>query len=235
MKQLKDSIEDAQERETNAKNQTKELEAKVDIWGGEITTLQSRINVVQAEYEKILVRLKESEEKLETAVARTEESEVRRKQLAETEVDDFERSEEIENTLKAAAVSKENADHLVVEAERKVVVLERDLERVQEKYEKYMKRGDELAESLENFTDEMRELEEKDRDASERENDQEDKVKFLDTQFREMSSTAETHERNVTKLERLRDKLMDEIDIWNNKRDEVNRELEEMGALLSED
>ena len=236
IRQLKDSIEDAQERETDAKNQIKELDAKVDKCGGEITTLQSRINVVRTEYEKISERLKENEDKLDSAVARTEESEVHRKQLAETEVDDFERYEEIENASKAATLAKENADHLVVEAERKVVVLERDLARVQEKYDKFAERGDELKERLDGFTEELRDLEEKDRDASERENASEEKMKFLETQLRDILSMAETNERNVGKQERLRDKLEEEISTWNSKREEIRHEMEEaMGGLLDED
>ena len=235
MRQLKDSIEEAQERETDANNAIKELDAKVDIWGGEKTTLQSRINVVQAEYEKILVRLKESEEKLDEAVARSEESELVRKELAETEVDDFERYEEIESNLKAATLSKENADHLVVESERKVIVLQRDVARMQEKYEKYTERADDLQERLDNYKDEMHELEGKDRDASEREEESEEKIKFLETQLREILSTAETHERNAAKQERLRDKIEDEIGTWEEKREVIRREMEEtMGGLIED-
>ena len=236
MRQLKDSIEDAQQRETDANNKIKDLDAKVDIWGGEKTTLQSRVNVVQAEYEKILERLKENEMKLDAAVARTEESEEVRKELAETEVDDFERYEEIESTLKAAMLSKENADHLVVEAERKVIVLERDVARTQDKYEKYSQRADELQERLDTFGDEMHDLEGKDRDASERESENEEKIKFLETQLREVSSTAETHERNVGKQERLRDKLNEEIDTWKEKREGIRHEMEEvMGELINDE
>ena len=236
MKQLKDAIEDAQQRETDAKNAIKKLDAKVDIWEGEKTTLLSRIIVVKAEHEKISERLEEREAKLDDAESRTEESEVRRKQLAETEVDDFERSEEIESTLKAATVSKENADHLLVDAERKEIILEGDVARIQEKYEKFTVQVDDLQERLDSYTSEIRELEENDREASDRESVSEEKMKFLEKQIREVVSTAETHERNVGKQERLRDKLSDEICTWKDRREEIRHEMEEaMGGLLDDD
>lgn len=235
MRQLKDSIEDAQQREMDALNAAKELDAKADIWEGEKTTLQSRINVVKTEYEKILKRLDESETKLDEAEAKTEISEKSRKLLAETEVDDFERHEEIESTLKAAAESKESADYLVVEAERKKIVLEQDLERMQEKHEKFAERCEELEKRLEESATEMRDLEEWDYDSSERENVSEEKIAFLEGQLREVRSTIEIHERDAAKLERSRDKLGDEIESWKEKREEVLQQLEEFGALINDD
>ena len=235
LQKLKDGIELAEQRETDAKNGIKELEAKVDILGGEKTTLKSRINVVQAQFNKIQDRLKDSEEKLEATLARTEDSEAIRQELAESEVDDFERSDEVENALKAAAIAKESAAQLVVESERKVVVLTGDLERVEERYETAMLRGDELKERLDGFKEEMYLLENKDRDASDRENVSEEKIKFLETQLREIMSTAETHERDVGKQERLHDTLHTEIQNWKDKREEIRHEMDVVAGGLLDD
>ena len=235
MRQLKDALELAEQREMDAKTATREVETKLDVLEGEKTTLISRINVMSAELDKINERLYERSEKLDVALERSEESEVRRKQLAETEVDDFERSEEAESTLKAASVMKEDAERMAVEAERKVLVLEGDLARAHEKHEKFVKRIVELTEEVTNGSQRIRVLEEKDRDASEREDINEEKAKFLETQVQETLTAAETLERQVGKLERLRDQLGLEIDSWIDKREEIRREMEEaMGSILDD-
>lgn len=236
MAEMRDRIDSAEEREKDAKNHIREINEKIAILGGEKTTLESRIKVVQTEYDKKLERLEESKNKLDLALARADESEVRRKELADTEVDDFERHEDVESTLKAAAVSKEKADLAVVESKSKELILKGDLERTCEKYDRFTKRVEELKEQLDDCSKQMQTLEEKDRDASERENMSEEKVKFLETQLREALQTAETHERSVGKLERLKEKLNDDISDFKEKHDEIRHEMEEaMGGLLDDD
>ncbi|XP_028402433.1 uncharacterized protein LOC114525370, partial [Dendronephthya gigantea] len=234
LQKLKDGIEAAEQRETDAKNAIKELDAKVDKFHGEKTTLESRIKVVQDQIDKIEARLEESEKKLQAAIDRTEHSEVRRKELAETEVDDFERSEEVENALKATAIAKESAGQSVVESKRKVVVLTGDVKRVEERYEVAKNREDALTEQLEKLKEDIFLLENSDRDASDRENESEVKIKFLETQLAETKSTIESHERNVRKQERLHDTLRDEIETWEGKREEVRHEMEEVAGTLLE-
>ncbi|XP_046857961.1 meiosis-specific nuclear structural protein 1-like [Xenia sp. Carnegie-2017] len=232
---LKDKIEDAEQREADDALATKELEAKIDILGGEKTTLLSRINVVKADLLKVKNQLDEKETKLDDALARNENSEIRVKELADTEVDGYERSDKIESTLKEAAINKERADHMLVEAERKSI-LEQELVRIEEKYEKEQERGDELKKTLDGYTDQMRDLEEKDRDASEREDVSEDRMKFLESQIRVTLSSAESHEREAVKLENLNATLNDEVKSFKEKYENVLREMDEgMEDLINDD
>lgn len=233
---LKDKIEDAEQREADDTLATKELEAKIDILGGEKTTLLSRINVVKADLLKVKNQLDEKEAKLDDALARNENSEIRVKELADTEVDGYERSDKIESTLKEAAINKERADHMLVEAERKKLILEQEFVRIEEKYEKEQERGDELKKTLDGYTDQMRDLQEKDRDASEREDVSEDKMKSLESQIRVTLSSAESHEREAVKLENLNATLNDEIKSFKEKYENVLREMDEgMEDLINDD
>lgn len=232
---MKDAIEEAQQRETDAKNGVRELEAKVDKLEGERTTLLSRINVVGAEFERISERLDESNDQLDDALARSEQSEVRRKQLADTEVDDFERTSELENLVKAASVRRETAEHLVVEGERKLLILERDLARAHEKYENFAERIEGLSERVSDTSKSIKELEKKDESASEREDLKEEEVKFLETQLQQSLAKSEASERDVGKLERLKDVLTHEISKEKGKLADIQHQMEDaMGDILDD-
>lgn len=231
MRQLKESIEQAEQREVDAKCKTKEVDAKFDKSGGDKTTLESRINVVRAELVKVRERLAEGNEKLEDALERSERSEVRRKQLAETEVDDFEYTEEVSSAVKTAGTARESGELLVAEAERKVVVLEADLARTDEKRTKFATRVEKLNAEIVDVRDEIRALKEKDIDASEREDESEDKAKFLEAQVRQVIARVDEKERDAVKLKREHGDVELKIESWQKKLKQVKEQKEEIGDI----
>ena len=234
MKQLKDAIEQAEQRELDAKNSTKEVDEKFDKKGGERTTLASRINVVRAELVKIRKRLAEANEKLEDAEDRCSCSEVHRRQLAVAEMDDFEFSEEVGNAVKTAAMTRTSAEHSVAEAERKVVVLEADVSKADKKRKKFVARVDKLSTEIAEVGEKIRALKAKDLDASEREDVSEDKAKFLEAQVRQTLANAEARERQAVTSGRARDELELEIETWIEKLENVKEQMDEMGSILGD-
>ena len=234
MKQLKNDIEEVEQREFDAKNSTKEVEEKFEKKEGERTTLASRINVVRAELVKIRKRLAEANEKLEDAEDRSSHSEVRRKQLAVTEVDDFDYSEEVGSAVKTAATTRTSAEHTVAEAERKVVVLEADLSRADKKREAFVARVDALSTKIAQIGDEIRALTDADLDASQREDVSEDKAKFLEAQVRQTLAKAEAQERQNVTSGRTCDELKLEIGTWIEKLENVNEQMDEMSCIIGD-
>lgn len=234
MTKLKDDTEKAEEREADAKSMLKDTNEKVERDQNEAEGLKRRITLLKADLAKTTERLKEAERKLGEITQKGENEEMVRKELEEVEVEGDEKISMLEESCVEAAKEREEKVHLLNEASRRMVVIKRDLQTAKEKEEKYFDTYEKLKDTLTNFTEQTKELEELDEEASEKEKLSEEKMVFLKEQVKEANGRAEVAEREVCKLERLKEETTSEIKNWGGKIKEIIQEMDCITCLDDE-
>lgn len=234
MTKLKDDTEQAEEREADAKSLLKDTNEKVERDQNEAEGLKRRITLLKADLAKTTERLEEAEGKLGEITQKGENEEMVRKELEEVEVEGDEKISMLEESCVEAAKEREEKVHLLNEASRRMVVIKRDLQTAKEKEEKYLDTYEKLKDTLRNFTEQTKELEELDEEASEKEQLSEEKMGFLKEQVKEANGRAEVAEREVCKLERLKEETTSEIKIWGGKIKEIIQEMDDITCLDDE-
>ena len=234
MTKLKDDTEIAEEREADAKSMLKDTNEKVERDQNEAEGLKRRITLLKADLAKTTERLEEAEGKLGEITQKGENEEMVRKELEEVEVEGDEKISMLEESCVEAAKEREEKVHLLNEASRRMVVIKRDLQTAKEKEEKYLDTYEKLKDTLRNFTEQTKELEELDEEASEKEKLSEEKMRFLKEQVKEANGRAEVAEREVCKLERLKEETTSEIKNWGGKIKEIIQEMDDITCLDDE-
>ena len=234
MTKLKDDTEQAEEREADAKSLLKDTNEKVERDKTEAEGLKRRITLLKADLAKTTERLEEAEGKLGEITQKGENEEMVRKELEEVEVEGDEKISMLEESCVEAAKEREEKVHLLNEATRRMVVIKRDLQTAKEKEEKYLDTYEKLKDTLRNFTEQTKELEELDEEASEKEQLSEEKMGFLKEQVKEANGRAEVAEREVCKLERLKEETTSEIKNWGGKIKEIVQEMDDITCLDDE-
>ena len=234
MTKLKDDTEQAEEREADAKSLLKDTNEKVERDKTEAEGLKRRITLLKADLAKTTERLEEAEGKLGEITQKGENEEMVRKELEEVEVEGDEKISMLEESCVEAAKEREEKVHLLNEASRRMVVIKRDLQTAKEKEEKYLDTYEKLKDTLRNFTEQTKELEELDEEASEKEQLSEEKMGFLKEQVKEANGRAEVAEREVCKLERLKEETTSEIKNWGGKIKEIVQEMDDITCLDDE-
>lgn len=234
MTKLKDDTEQAEEREADAKSLLKDTNEKVERDKTEAEGLKRRITLLKADLAKTTERLEEAEGKLGEITQKGENEEMVRKELEEVEVEGDEKISMLEESCVEAAKEREEKVHLLNEATRRMVVIKRDLQTAKEKEEKYLDTYEKLKDTLRNFTEQTKELEELDEEASEKEQLSEEKMGFLKEQVKEANGRAEVAEREVCKLERLKEETTSEIKNWGGKIKEIIQEMDDITCLDDE-
>lgn len=234
MTKLKDDTEQAEEREADAKSLLKDTNEKVERDQNEAEGLKRRITLLKADLAKTTERLEEAEGKLGEITQKGENEEMVRKELEEVEVEGDEKISMLEESCVEAAKEREEKVHLLNEVSRRMVVIKRDLQTAKEKEEKYLDTYEKLKDTLRNFTEQTKELEELDEEASEKEQLSEEKMGFLKEQVKEANGRAEVAEREVCKLERLKEETTSEIKIWGGKIKEIIQEMDDITCLDDE-
>ena len=234
MTKLKDDTEQAEEREADAKSLLKDTNEKVERDKTEAEGLKRRITLLKADLAKTTERLEEAEGKLGEITQKGENKEMVRKELEEVEVEGDEKISMLEENCVEAAKEREEKVHLLNEASRRMVVIKRDLQAAKEKEEKYLDTYEKLKDTLRNFTEQTKELEELDEEASEKEKLSEEKMRFLKEQVKEANGRAEVAEREVCKLERLKEETTSEIKNWGGKIKEIMQEMDDITCLDDE-
>lgn len=234
MTKLKDDTEQAEEREADAKSLLKDTNEKVERDKTEAEGLKRRITLLKADLAKTTERLEEAEGKLGEITQKGENEEMVRKELEEVEVEGDEKISMLEENCVEAAKEREEKVHLLNEASRRMVVIKRDLQAAKEKEEKYLDTYEKLKDTLRNFTEQTKELEELDEEASEKEQLNEEKMRFLKEQVKEANGRAEVAEREVCKLERLKEETTSEIKNWGGKIKEIVQEMDDITCLDDE-
>ena len=232
--QFKEDIDKAEEREIAANSLLKEAEAQEEKHTTEAEGIKRRMRLLQADLDKVNKRLEEQEEKLEQVTQKGEKEELFRKELEENEEEGDEKISELESLITEAAKDGEEKHHTLIEAKRRLVVIERDLKSAEEREEKYLRRIETLEASLERITEKTKDLEQADEDASEREQVTEEKIQFLEEQLKMTNVRIDDAERQQVKWERLSDSITDEINQWRDKIREVQAEMEEITTIADD-
>nr|ABF51018.1 tropomyosin 2 [Nematostella vectensis] len=226
MQQIKDQTDDAEERELGAKSLLKEAEAKEEQLLSEASGIQRRITLLNSELEKKNERVEEQEKLLQNLVHNSEMNEEARKGLEESEMKGDEKIMDLEAKLKEMErVEKETLETLT-EAERKEVVVTRDLERAIEKGRTLENRIQSLESTMGNALTNIQKLEASGDEAYEREELKEEKLKFFQEQLKQYEQRYEDAEREALKLERINDTIIIEIDSYKKKKEEILREMD---------
>lgn len=226
MQKVKDAIDDAEEREAEAKGLLREAEVREEAQLNEAESMRRRLILLGEELQKTEDRLAEAEEKLYNEKHKTETHEEVRKGLEDYEMEGDEKIQEIEQSLKdQESKAKESTDRLV-EAQRREVVLNLDLERAIAKGDVLEERIEKLTETLEKGAEQVKSLEENEEEKFEREEENEEKVKFLEEQVKQLEQRYDIAERETQKLERLGDQLQTEISHYDNLTQEQQQEMQ---------
>ena len=232
--QFKEDIDKAEEREAEAKFLLKEAEAQEEKHTTEAEGIKRRMRLLQADLDKVNKRLEEQEEKLEKATQKGEKEELFRKELEENEEEGDEKISELESLITEAVKDGEEKHHTLIEAKRRLVVIERDLKSAEEREENCLRRIETLEASLERITEKTKDLEQADEDASEREQVTEEKIQFLEEQLKMTNIRIDDAERQQVKCERLSETITDEINQWRDKIQKVEEEMEAITTIVDD-
>ena len=129
----------------------------------------------------------------------------------------------------------EEAHTVMVESERKMTVLENELQRTLERCAVGDVRVSTLEGNINMCGGEIRTLEDRDNDAAEREQLSEEKMKFLEDQMREVEERAEMGEREVGKMERIAAEVLNEIAGWKKKTKDVTDEVTDIENMADDE
>jgi chromosome segregation ATPase len=121
------------------------------------------------------------------------------------------------------------------EAERKLVVVKRDLEKTRDKADAMEKRVEVLQETIETANNNLRELEEKESNSQEKESLNEEKMTFLQGQLKEAEVRREAAERSCNVLRRNIDDIQVEINTWTKKISDIEEEFANMNDVSDSD
>ena len=119
----------------------------------------------------------------------------------------------------------------LVEVKRKVVVLKRDIERITDKANSHEQRMMILEETVESTGESLRNLEERELESSDKEALTEEKIAFLESQIKEVEVRVEAAERQAQNLERVIFDTDTERQGWITKREEIEREMEDIEGM----
>merc|ERR1719244_1619031 len=116
----------------------------------------------------------------------------------------------------------------LTEAQRKHVVVRRDIDRTTTKAETLEKRVEVLEETINNATSSLKELEEREGESNMKEERNAEQLLLLEGQYKEAEVRAEAAERSCNVLERNISDTKTEIDEWIKKKEEIEDEMERM-------
>ena len=234
MNQFKEDIDKAEEREAEARSLLKEAEAQEEKHSTEAEGIKRRMKLLKAELDKVNNRLEEQEEKLELVTQKGVKEELCCKELEENEEEGDEKISELEGLITEAAKDGEEKHHTLIEARRRLIVIEGDLKSAEEREEKSLRAIEMLEESLKRISEKTKDLEQADEDASEREQETEEKIQFLQEQLKMATVRFDDAERQLANLERLHESITEEINQWKLKKQEVEAEMEDITSIADD-
>lgn len=234
MAQLKDKIEEADEREFEAKQTLNAKEAEIEQMEKEAAGIRRRIKLLKAQLDKTNELFEEKQEKCDHLGCKTASDEEMRKRMEECEMEGDEKIQFYEEALKEATVKEEENFRTLGDAERRLLKVDEDLKR---EIKRRRKLEDKIAEheyTINSVNNQMSELEKYDEEASEREELSEEKAKFLADQLKEVIGRAEDAERNKSRLERALYDIDNEVQSFKDKTKSVMAEMEEITGICDD-
>lgn len=234
MSKYKEEIDEAEERELAAKNELLDAESRVEKTQGEVEGLRRRLVLLREDLTKTKERLAVNKEKLDHVEGRYGDDDEMRQEFEATEMERDDQLILLEEECASAKKLSNEAHTVMVESERKMVVLENDLQRTIERLAVGKERVDALEARINSAGSEIQSLEDRDNEAADREQLSEEKTKFLEDQVREAEENSEMRGREVGKLERVATDYLNEINIWKRKTGAVNDEMQSIEDMADE-
>ena len=231
---LKEQIDEAEEREADAKNLLKDALAREEFYVSEAEGTKRRLRLLENDFSKVKLRIVQQEEKLQEVAEKGENEEQARKVLEESELEGDEKLTELEESLAEAEKKREEAIHLLNEAKRRLLVIQNDLNTARNREDICNKRVESLAQSLEKLGSRTKDLEKRDEVASEREQTTEEKFLFLEEQLKEATTRGDGYERQWQGLQRTADSTVLEIELWKGKTQDLKDEMENITCIADE-
>jgi len=197
----------------------------------EVNSIKRRIALLQSELDDANTRSGEMGTKLEMVTNESNEIAEARAQLEENESSGDEKIANLEEGVKEAARLLEENLTKKVEAERKKVVVGRDVERESQKANTLEERVKVLEETINNATESLKTLEEREGESSMQEEKNEETVILLEGQLKDAVVRADAAERSCKVMERNITETDTEIANWEQKTKELEDEIAEMNDL----
>jgi DNA repair exonuclease SbcCD ATPase subunit len=225
---LKVAIEEAEEREANAKAELLSATERQIKNETEARSLRNRLKTLRDEMGRVTGRKSDILNQLDENAQRSEQSESNRKRLAEKEEEDFERSQEIEEAAKQIKYDLEEKENRHKEATLREKALVIDLKRTEEKLKRFLAKEDEFAKQLHDITGSTQSLEDNVNVLNEKEDELQEKIAFLDDQFKQVSILCDEKTAKIKTSERMRDRLRGEIKREEEKIAEIEKQFAEI-------
>jgi len=234
LKEITEHIDDADQKKIDAKHNLIEHTAALEKHEGEINNAKRRIQLLEKDLVDAGERYKIAQEKLEKVEASAKEFEELRGNLEDKESEDDEKMHELEESVKEAKRTLESNETKAIESQRKRTVVSRDVEKTRDKADALEKRVALLEETIASAGESLNQLEERENESNEREEINEEKLIFLEGQFKETEVRSEAAERSCGVLERNILETENEINSWIQKREEIEKEMIKMDEVADE-
>jgi len=201
----------------------------------EISALQRRVYLITEDHAKTEERLKAITEQLTEKSKQADESENGRKKFESLGFENDEKIALLEKQLAEALLIAADADKRFDETNRRLAIMEVDLERTEDRAEAAETKILELEEELKVVGNNMKALEISEQEAIQREESYAEQIKECTTRLKEAEIRADMGERTLTKLQnevdRLEEELMEEKDKYKDMSDELEQTLNDLQAF----
>ena len=133
--------------------------------------------------------------------------------------------------FKKEQIKAEDFDLQWRNADRKLHVLQHEIERAENRFKTSSLTKEVYIETLESLGKRIKSLEQNESDLSEREEESEEKLVFLKDQQKEALLRADNGERDALRVERVNESLLSDIQNWKNMKAEVLADMEFVSDL----
>jgi len=225
------SSEELTDVNTKLETATKQTETSELEIGG----LQRRIFLITDDRTKTEQRLAAVESQLAEKTKQADESEKGRRKFESLGFENDEKIDQLEKKLIEALVIAADADKRFDETNRRLAIMEVDLERCEDRAEIAETKCLELEEELKVVSNNMKILEISEQEAIAREESYAEQIKECTTRLKEAEQRSDTGERAQVKLEmevaRLEEELLEEKDKYKDLADELEQTLNDLQAV----
>jgi len=226
--EITSQIDDADSRKSEAKTGMIDALSRLEKGESEVASIERRILLLQQDLDDVSARCEISDDKLGEVQEEGVSVEEARRQLEESETEGDEKLQTLEDEVKEAKRQLEENQTKLVDAQRKHVVVKRDIEKTVAKAESLEKRVQVLEETIANATDNLKELEEREGESSMKEERNSEEILLLEGQFKEAEVRADAAERSCNVLQLNIQETSAEIQTWITKRERIEKEMEDM-------
>lgn len=230
---LKESIDNAEEREIEAVQEKREADSRLEKAEEETESYRRRIKLLKADLEKTKKTLADKQERLAHVEGRSMDDDEKRREYEGLEIERDDQLAIVEEEVQNAKREASESAHILMESTRKLQVLETDLEKVHQRLDAADSKEKAFIELIEQNGEELRNLEDRDNDAAERELEAEEKLRFLADQLKEAVIRAENAERDVVRNENIVVSIRNDLNGVKDSHAKIGNEIDKIDDLVN--